>query len=563
MANRRIQRLNLSARTDGLIRRGVFLVEDAMRTASAPDTGRLLIYRSISLGTIRSDLPPSSLSLQLERRFRELASQAVHALEPTAKDAPCVFFWDDAEPYSALTLTLCKGGKSDAWFWPLAVPGFRTDMPVPEALRAAAQGAMSSAAGAGAFIRVFRELSQMGGLDMLLSVLSPEDGTVLVRTLWNELNQGPEPTHPSVPGPALDSAVPLPPVSSDLSLQSPMHLNTLRKWLEMWGIQDRRTRFLAAALLCVERPVRLFDRRLAGQVLALLRTLDAARLGDAPNSREPLTPSHLSPEFVSSNDLSRPVPQPQVPMADIKPPPHLPSLTRAPLLHTPPLHHKVETPVLPDRPILELTDTLPSHMDRASTPRLRLQDQPLTPSEKPFPQSPPEIHAVAQPESIPNSPLHKDGLHSKKSQIAGLFFLIPILERLGISTLLQSQPSLLDAEFAAHLLTHIALRLGADAEDPILQIFQRKIQQPGSIQDLIRSFHIAIRRYCRRTVGMGLVRLICREGWIQTSPTHCDIFFEHGQADILIRKAGLDIDPGWVPWLGWVISYHYGSTTER
>jgi hypothetical protein len=27
-----------------------------------------------------------------------------------------------------------------------------------------------------------------------------------------------------------------------------------------------------------------------------------------------------------------------------------------------------------------------------------------------------------------------------------------------------------------------------------------------------------------------------------------------------IRRAGLDIDPGWVPWLGRVVSFHYRET---
>jgi hypothetical protein len=28
--------------------------------------------------------------------------------------------------------------------------------------------------------------------------------------------------------------------------------------------------------------------------------------------------------------------------------------------------------------------------------------------------------------------------------------------------------------------------------------------------------------------------------------------------DLDIRRAGLDLDPGWVPWLGVVVRYRYG-----
>jgi hypothetical protein len=48
-----------------------------------------------------------------------------------------------------------------------------------------------------------------------------------------------------------------------------------------------------------------------------------------------------------------------------------------------------------------------------------------------------------------------------------------------------------------------------------------------------------------------------RPGSFTLTPTHLDIFFQLDQADIRIRRAGLDLDPGWVPWLGRVVLFHY------
>jgi hypothetical protein len=31
--------------------------------------------------------------------------------------------------------------------------------------------------------------------------------------------------------------------------------------------------------------------------------------------------------------------------------------------------------------------------------------------------------------------------------------------------------------------------------------------------------------------------------------------------DLRIRWAGLDLDPGWLPWLGRVVSFRYGQET--
>ena len=42
-------------------------------------------------------------------------------------------------------------------------------------------------------------------------------------------------------------------------------------------------------------------------------------------------------------------------------------------------------------------------------------------------------------------------------------------------------------------------------------------------------------------------------GRVAFTDTHVDVLFDLGHADIRVRRAGLDIDPGWVPWLGRVV----------
>ncbi len=48
-----------------------------------------------------------------------------------------------------------------------------------------------------------------------------------------------------------------------------------------------------------------------------------------------------------------------------------------------------------------------------------------------------------------------------------------------------------------------------------------------------------------------------RRGHIVLSCSHLDIWFSSRQIDLDIRLAGLDINPGWVPWLGRVVHFHY------
>jgi hypothetical protein len=61
----------------------------------------------------------------------------------------------------------------------------------------------------------------------------------------------------------------------------------------------------------------------------------------------------------------------------------------------------------------------------------------------------------------------------------------------------------------------------------------------------------------RRDVGIGLASLALRPGSIAAGPAHLDLHLPMSAVDLRIRRAGLDIDPGWLPWLGQVWRFHY------
>jgi len=44
--------------------------------------------------------------------------------------------------------------------------------------------------------------------------------------------------------------------------------------------------------------------------------------------------------------------------------------------------------------------------------------------------------------------------------------------------------------------------------------------------------------------------------------SHLDLHFRLGDVRLPIRRLGLDITPGWLPWLGRVVTFHYGSGLE-
>lgn len=88
------------------------------------------------------------------------------------------------------------------------------------------------------------------------------------------------------------------------------------------------------------------------------------------------------------------------------------------------------------------------------------------------------------------------------------------------------------------------------------------VDKPGNynapcLTDLENTLQLLCFRYLYRYSKMGLRNLIQRKGEIAHSRTHLDVLFGDRSADVRIRIAGLDIDPGWVVWLGMVVQFHY------
>lgn len=52
-------------------------------------------------------------------------------------------------------------------------------------------------------------------------------------------------------------------------------------------------------------------------------------------------------------------------------------------------------------------------------------------------------------------------------------------------------------------------------------------------------------------------QLLARPALVSCTRSHLDICYPREHASLAVRLAGLDLDPGWVPWLGRVVAFHY------
>ncbi|MDH3661541.1 MAG: hypothetical protein OEU92_16190 [Alphaproteobacteria bacterium] len=74
---------------------------------------------------------------------------------------------------------------------------------------------------------------------------------------------------------------------------------------------------------------------------------------------------------------------------------------------------------------------------------------------------------------------------------------------------------------------------------------------------VLRSADLTIRAWVRRVTGYRLGRVIARSGWVRSTRSHLDVTFDAGLVDLAVRRAGLDLNPGWCLWLFRVVTIHY------
>jgi hypothetical protein len=179
-------------------------------------------------------------------------------------------------------------------------------------------------------------------------------------------------------------------------------------------------------------------------------------------------------------------------------------------------------------------------------------------------------------------------LLGESTHSAGLLFLLNGLRRTGIAAALQTHPVLATASLPAYILKRLAIDAGVADEDPIhlclagtddpftlppeacedvLPLdsawpigFAPLPSTPRTSDHLLRAWALAVSLWCRRHARLSTREIIQRRGRVSLTRTDVDVVLPLDQADVRIRRAGLDIDPGWLHWFGpygKVVRFHY------
>jgi hypothetical protein len=176
------------------------------------------------------------------------------------------------------------------------------------------------------------------------------------------------------------------------------------------------------------------------------------------------------------------------------------------------------------------------------------------------PPLPHEAHPLAVPNAAP--PLADPPMSAEPHGEAittgwgGVLFLVNALRRLDIQ-------AVLDAEGATgwRLLHDLAVALGLPEDEPMALFLAAQDLEtavsPALLADLLERLETLYRPDGPWPLPLAqLARLRATE-------THLDLELATDTVDLALRLSGLDLNPGWVPWLGRVVAFLYDAIPTR
>jgi hypothetical protein len=496
MSGVRVRRLHLRSTDAALAQAGRRMLGTALSDPSVDDgSPRLLLVRRLAPAAIRAGASAVAVQRWFGGALRELRAVALHGALPAAPYAPAVWFESRFEACLIAARRLAAGQRCEAWFWPLAIEGLQPALAPEAALRAALACAMREAPPALAAAAFLAALDSDRGAALATRALAREDATNLLRRC-GWANAQPDAPHPGAA--ALRASL------AGRALARPRPL--LDAAAADWGAGDARTLWVGACLALLRAPQLAADPDLPAAVAIALSIAPGEPAGAGAQQA---APAHAACAAETGH------PEPAHPVAARH--------GGAPLrvAASGPQRRGAGTDAAPQaRPRLQA----------ASAPRLAEAGA-----------------ACARPERE----------RSEYTGHAGLLFLLNPLRRLGFEHWLTRHPRLLAEDFPAALFAALARRCRIADEDPVLPrwLHAEHAATPWQADAWAKS----LRLWCRRRAGIGLREVAQRPGAILLSPTHLDVHLEAHAIDMRLRRAGLDLDPGWVPWFGRVVRFHYAS----
>jgi len=530
-----VHRLRIRGASDEQARYHSFLVEDALRTASFPTIppNSLILIRRLDLGRTSRRATSVALSRRIDARLLDIRPVRVTGGSPEHPEAPAIWFRDELEPLILCAGLLAAGRMPRSWYWERVIRGWRPGMAPCEWVRLVLRAVGATAIGPVGLVRFGEALVAEGTLTVFLALTSADDLPAICLSTLPSAKSGvtafPAPILPALPDPWRTALI---------------------RQVARHGISDGRTLWLARLAVLATLPAA--DDYLVHRVLDELAALAAS---------SPLRPG--DPAVGAYRQTSAPS-------------------TDGPVDAEGPRTGAGDTAALAAR------DTDSGEHAPPVTPgqRSRTAGEPaasfLAPPETPdhiVAERPALLSALQDPVMVVEAVPDQVSYRGEPSPHGGFLFLVPLLLRLDIQETIDAYPALPALNLPVRVLRAVAARLGIADDDPILAVVPRAelMEVPvvfsppprwaglfpvptGSvigIEEAVWGWQVAMARFLRRHARLTLGALVRRPGLVAVTRTHLDVTYAGDQVDLRIRRIGLDLDPGWVSWLGRVVSFHY------
>jgi hypothetical protein len=482
-----------------------YALEEALRLAVLPgeEEGRLYCFRRVDVSGIPAEANHKTWVNHVHGALTLLAAQAVHATDPRAAHASAVYFHNREEALETLLRNAIHSEKMRPWFFDSVLgtsPDNAPAIQIQTVLEKLREPAISK--GAAAAI-IFAAIGSSNPAPLLAALSSLQ-----VREWLCGLET---PASPLVEAPPIEFPGP-----------------TRRRLQEAganFGWRDPRTIWLAAMAVILVSPASVASGTTVRRARSALRLLETAQPQHELPSRRLLLPHQTQPITFSDDGEFEPA-------------------------------------------------SSPSESLRVST----TDDTSADTTNK--------IHAdeLPKPSSLPPDSI----LLGEPTSAAGLYFLLNVLRRLGIVATLECCPVLTGSNFVTPILKRLAAYASIARDDPILrclhpeqsefalppaflatlylhpEVWRSNFSPPNrsafNSDYLLHVWVLAVRRWCWRNARMTVPEIIRRGGLVWLTHSDLDITMPLNQIDIRIRRLGLDIDPGWLPWFGEFgksVRFHY------
>jgi hypothetical protein len=526
---------------------------------------RLFIVRKLSLGKIGSAVAPTSLSSLIEDDVRRMRSSAIPGTHSDARNSGVVFFEDPISACVALALRLSSGASTDAWYWPLAVTHYHPRMTRDAALRAVLFNVLDNEPPALAVAAFIAALCEHRRVMPLLAALRPEDMVqVQARCGWHALMQARAPSTPSADVVAAGA------VSAD---RLP-YARALRAALQAWDAATDLKPWLAALLLIAGSRQRAADADLSARAHEWLTAIESS--GDEVAGADRLTDTETRLRSTLAREPILPIPIPEANADDAT------GEIRIHTRHVPQVasisnQNKQNGARDVPRTVAQLHDDQSASTNAGllflinAAARLGLQQWLATNRDwASWGLVPRLFESLGARLGISDAdPIRAPVPSIESERPAPARFVLPVAWRVlvGGSRIEQRVTTPGTAQVITALSGRLPLAGWRDDAAAIPVGAYEVAAAPsgsksyrGSLESaVIEAWITAMRLWCRRYCGSGLVSVVRRTGYIVHSATHVNVNFDLKAADIRLRRAGLDIDPGWVAWFGRIVTFHYGA----